>query len=100
MTRRNDSAFNGIGSSFANRRPFVAVVALLGLLAWQLMDLFLVVFGAIIVATALRALASKLEHHLRVPSRWSVLVGLLVVITTLSGFAWAVGDPLAEQLAF
>lgn len=98
MTRRHDSQFNELDPTFAKRVVFVAVVALLALLAWQLLDLFLLVFGAIIVAIALRALASKLERYLRVPSRWSVLVALLIVIASLVGLGWMVGDPLAEQL--
>ena len=98
MTRRDSSRFDGIDSGFAARVLFVAAVAVLVLLAWQLMDLFLLVFGAVIVATALRAFAAKLEHYLHVPARWSVLVGVSVIVIALFWFGWLMGEPLAEQL--
>lgn len=69
MTRKDNSASGAIDSVFAARVLFVGAVAVLVLIAWQLMDLFLLIFGAIIVATALRAFASKLENYLHVPSR-------------------------------
>ena len=98
MTRRDDSRFNDIDSTFAKRVLFVAIVAVLGLLAWQLLDLFLLVFAATVVAVALKALARKLERHLRMPPRWSIAASLLLIIAALIGFGWIIGDPLTEQL--
>ena len=84
--------------TFPRKVLLVTVVVLLVLLAWQLMDLMMLTFGALILAAALRALAETLEKYLRVPPRWSVIVGLLLVTLLLSAGIWALGDPLAEQL--
>lgn len=98
MAPRPDSRPDGTESTFARRVVLVAAVAVLAVIAWQLLDLFLLVFGAIIVAIALRSLAGVLERYLRVPSRWSVMSALLIIIAGLIGFGWMVGDPLAEQI--
>lgn len=98
MTRRDDPRPEAVDPTFAKRVMFVAVVAVLALLAWLLMDLFLLVFAAIVVAMALKALASRLERYLRVPPGWSVAAAVLLVVAALTGFGWVMGDPLAEQL--
>lgn len=83
--------------TFPHKVLLVTVVVLLVLLAWRLMDLMMLSFGAVILAAALRALAQALETYLRVPPRWSVIAGLLLVTLSLSAGIWALGDPLAEQ---
>jgi predicted PurR-regulated permease PerM len=75
----------------------VAFVLFLALMAWQLLDLIMLAFGAVIVATVLRALASALERHARVPTQLSVVAALLLVVFLISAVAWFVGEPLAEQ---
>jgi predicted PurR-regulated permease PerM len=75
----------------------VAFALLLALMAWQLLDLIMLAFGAVIVATVLRALAAALERHARVPAKVSVVAALLLVVFMFAGVAWFVGDPLAEQ---
>jgi predicted PurR-regulated permease PerM len=66
-------------------------------MAWQLLDLIMLVFGAVIVATVLRSLAVALERHARVPTQISVVVALLLVVLMIAAVAWFVGDPLAKQ---
>jgi predicted PurR-regulated permease PerM len=71
---------------------------LLVALLWHLADVLVLVFGAVVVAVALRAFTGRLERA-RVPPRWSLAVALLLLV----GFgavvvAW-IGDPLAEQLS-
>jgi predicted PurR-regulated permease PerM len=68
------------------------------LLAWQLMDLLVLAFGAVVIATTLRAVTSALERYLRVPPRWSLPTALLFGVTALVLGIWSIGDPLAEQL--
>jgi len=75
----------------------VAFALLLALMAWQLLDLIMLAFGAVIVATVLRALAAVLERHARVPAKVSVVAALLLVVFMIAAVAWLVGEPLAEQ---
>lgn len=76
----------------------VGCALLLVVLAWQLADLFMLVFGGVIVAVVLRVLANALERHLRLPGRWSVMSALTLVVLAIAGGLWLLGDPLAEQV--
>lgn len=85
-------------SPFARRVLVVLGAVLLLALLWHLADVLVLVFGAIVVAVALRAFSGQLEHW-RVPQRWSLAAALLLLL----GFgalvvAW-IGEPLAEQLS-
>ena len=83
--------------TFPHKVLLVAFALLLALMAWQLLDLIMLVFGAVIVATVLRSLAVALERHARVPTQISVVVALLLVVLMIAAVAWFVGDPLAKQ---
>lgn len=83
--------------NFPRKVLLVAFALLLALMAWQLLDLIMLTLGAVIVATVLRALASALERHARVPTKVSVLAALLLVVFMITAVAWFVGEPLAEQ---
>jgi predicted PurR-regulated permease PerM len=84
--------------SFTRRVLFVLGAVLLLALVWHLADVLVLVFGAVVVAVALRAFAGGLERA-RVPPRWSLALALLLLVAffTLVG-AW-IGEPLAEQLS-
>ena len=81
----------------ARRMLVVVAVAALALLAWQLSDVFLLLFGAIILATALRALAAPLERYLRLSPRLAVATAILVAAAAIAAGSWLIGDRLAEQ---
>lgn len=94
------AAPEGAGTTWTYPRKvaLVGFLLLLGLLAWRLMDLFMLLFGAVVVAVVLRVLAEALEKYARLPPRWSVLVTLLLLLALTAGGLWLLGDPLAEQL--
>ena len=80
-------------------RP-LAVFALLGMLAWlafRLSDVLLMLFGAVIVAVALRALAQPLGDRLRMPPRLAVGVATALAVIGIVLGSWLVGDRLLEQ---
>jgi len=83
--------------TFPRKVSLVAFAMLLALVAWQLLDLIMLAFGAVIVATALMGLASVLERHARLPAKMSVVTALLLVVFMIAALALLVGDPLAEQ---
>jgi predicted PurR-regulated permease PerM len=83
--------------TFPRKVLLVAFALLLALMAWQLLDLIMLAFGAVIVATALRALAALLERHARVPAKVSVVAVLVLVTLVIAAGTWLVGEPLAEQ---
>jgi predicted PurR-regulated permease PerM len=82
---------------FARRVLIVAALIALALLAWRLADFIILVLGAVVVGVVLRALAGRLERHLRVPPRWSLLATVLLLVALFALGTWWIGDPLAEQ---
>jgi predicted PurR-regulated permease PerM len=84
--------------SFTRRVLFVLGALLLLALLWHLADVLVLVFGAVVVAVALRALAGRLELW-RVPPRWSLAVALLLIVASGALVVAWIGEPLAEQLS-
>lgn len=76
----------------------VAIVALV-LLAWRLLDVFVLVFGGVLVATALRSLSHPLQRRLHVPATLALALVVVGVALVLGSAAWAMGDSAAEQVA-
>jgi predicted PurR-regulated permease PerM len=75
----------------------LAAVLLIAL-AWIVRETLLLVFGAVVVAILLRALAAPLVHRTGLKQRWAVLLVLLVLLTVVGTGLWLIGAPLAEQL--
>lgn len=84
--------------AFSHQVLVVAGTVVVLALIWKLADVFVLVFGAIVVAVALRTLIGKLER-LGIPRRYSFTSALLLILLAGAGtIAW-IGDPLAEQLS-
>ena len=91
-------AINTVDSSTFTRRVLFVLGALLLLaLLWHLADVLVLVFGATVVAVALRAFTTRLEQW-RVPPRWSLATALLLLLAFGTLVVLWIGDPLAEQL--
>jgi predicted PurR-regulated permease PerM len=75
----------------------IAAVLLLAL-SWLLREPAMVVFGAILFAATLHAMADPLARHTPLSPRAAVGVVLVALATLLVGGLWLVGDPLSEQL--
>ncbi len=102
MTSDASQAGGGPAVSRARTPPrilSVVAAAALALLVWQLSDLLLLLFGAIILATTLRTLASPLERYLRFSPRTAVLVTVVVGLTASVAGVWIIGDRLAAEFA-
>jgi predicted PurR-regulated permease PerM len=75
----------------------IAMLVLLAL-AWQLREPAMVVFGAVLFAATLRAMADPLAAHTPLSRRAAVGLVLVVLVALLAGGLWLLGDPLSEQL--
>jgi predicted PurR-regulated permease PerM len=80
-------------------RPMALVLflGLLVLLAFRLSDLLLMLFGAVIVAVALRALALPLGRYLRLSPRLAVGLAVALAMLVVVLGSWLVGDRLLTQ---
>jgi predicted PurR-regulated permease PerM len=73
-------------------------VVLLLVAAWALRQPLLLVFGAVVMATLLRALADPLARVTPLSPRVAVGVIVLFGLVLLTGGLWLLGNPLTEQL--
>lgn len=90
-TRRDDLRFV-VKTAFV-----VAGVAILVLVGWQLTGVALLFFGAVLVATALRSLAGLIEKVAPLPSPWSLLVAVLLILAIGAAASVFLGAQLADQ---
>src|SRR5262245_3144097 len=81
------------------RRVFI-VVAVGALIAavWALSDILLLLFGSILFAVALHAVASPLETHLGIGRRPALLLGGSFILATLAVAGFLLGPELAVQM--
>jgi len=81
-----------------SRRVIIAVsITALYIAAWWLRDVFLFLFGGLILATALRAGATRIARIAPIPE--PVALGMVVVgiVALLSALFWLVGGRVAIQ---
>lgn len=84
---------------FAVRVLIAVGIAALALAAWALSSVLMLVFGALIVSTLLRAVAGALERWARVPSGWAPALAVVAIAMLLGLAGWLIGDRLARQFA-
>ena len=81
------------------RRALIAIgLAALAILVWQLRTVIVLLFGAVVMATIVRALADPLSRHLRLPERVAVLIAVLLIVGVIAGVAWLLGQQIAAQM--
>lgn len=73
------------------------LLIVLGLLAWRLSDVLVLMFGAVIVAVTLQTLAAPLRRHLRLKARLAVAVAVVLTLALLVFGSWLIGDRLVAQ---
>jgi predicted PurR-regulated permease PerM len=82
---------------FVRRALIVIALAALALLLWQLRTVLVLLFGAIVVGTIIRAIAEPVSKHLRLPDGVAVLFAVLLLVGVLVGVGWLLGQQIASQ---
>jgi len=75
----------------------VAGIVLLIVALWQLADLILLGFGAVVVATILRSLAGLIERVTPLKDGWSLALGSLLVAGLIGSFVYLLGAQIYAQ---
>jgi predicted PurR-regulated permease PerM len=83
---------------FVRRVLIVLALATLFFLAWQLRMLFLMLFGAVVIATIFRAVADAICKYTRAPSGVATGLAILIVLGTLAGLIAMFGAHIMQQL--
>lgn len=81
------------------RRAFI-VLALAGLVAaaWVLADILLLLFGAVLIAVLLRAIASPLVRKVGLPEHYALLAAVLVILLVGAAAVLMLGPELSRQM--
>ena len=93
MTERND----GLTPGFIQRVLFVIVAAFGAFLIFKLTGLWMLIFGAVVIATVLRALAEPLIRYTPLNPAFAVLSVLVAVLAFLAVTVSLFGLQIADQ---
>ena len=83
--------------AFVRRALIVIALAAVALLLWQLRTVLVLLFGAVVIGTIIRAIAEPLTKHLRLPDGVAVLTAVLLLVGVLAGVGWLLGQQIAAQ---
>ncbi|UUP18268.1 hypothetical protein NTH_02748 [Nitratireductor thuwali] len=75
----------------------VGAVIVGALLLWQLSNVLLLFFGAIVVAVILRSGAKALEDNTPVKAPWSLILSILAIAALMGGFFFLLGTQIASE---
>jgi predicted PurR-regulated permease PerM len=79
-----------------NYTPYIVIIG--GLLVWQLYDVLLLVFSAVLVACILRSLSDALERHTPLSSGWALVASCLITALILLAFIVLLGAQIEGQV--
>ena len=83
---------------FVRRLLIVLAITALAAAIWALSDMILLLFGAVLIAVMLRAIADPITAYIRIPDPWALLLAGLLVIAILVLAAYFLGPELAKQM--
>jgi predicted PurR-regulated permease PerM len=79
-------------------RVLIAVgIVALAILTWRLATVFLLIFGSIVLAAALRALSGGVAHYTPLSERWSLALVVVLLAIGLGVGGWLIGAQVAHQ---
>lgn len=87
----------GQDSRFIRRVLIVIALVSVVLLAWQLRAVLLMLFGAAVVATIVRALSEPIARATRLPESIAVALASLIIAAVLVALGWTMGAQFAAQ---
>ncbi len=95
MTVKQDAP---LSATFIQRVLFVIVAVALALLAFKLLGLWLLIFGAIIIAVILRGLAEPLIRFLHIKDKFAVILALFGVLALIVTAFYLFGRELVAEV--
>jgi predicted PurR-regulated permease PerM len=80
------------------RRALIVISLSAGVfLLWQVRTVLVLLFGAVMVATIFRAIADILQKHLRLPSRFAVMLAIILVVAIIALVVWLIGSQVSAH---
>jgi predicted PurR-regulated permease PerM len=90
--RRGDAAF-------VRRVLIVAAVAVIALLLWSVVDILVLIFGAVLVGVLLHALAEPVADRTPLTEGWALVAATLTLLAGIGLAAWLFGAEVRAQVA-
>jgi predicted PurR-regulated permease PerM len=75
----------------------VLAIAALALLLWTLRNVFILVFGSVVLAVILRVIANPLKKALNLPDKLALLLSILLVTGIIALALWLFGQDIGRQ---
>ena len=85
------------GGAFVRKALIVIALAAGAFLLWQLRFVIVLLFGAVVVGTIIRAIADPCTNRLRMPPGVAVLIAVLLIVGIVTGVAWMLGRQISMQ---
>jgi predicted PurR-regulated permease PerM len=82
---------------FALRCAIAAIVAALAVVLWRAADVVVLVFGAVVLAVALRSLMGLVTRYTPIGGSWALALVVVVLLLIIGGLGLLIGAHLAEQ---
>lgn len=98
MAAKPDPSHEPLSIGFMQRVLFVILAIGLAILAVKLLGLWLLVFGAIIIAVILRGLAEPLMRYCKLKDKPAVAIALVGLIALIAGTVVLFGNQLSVQI--
>lgn len=84
--------------TFVRRTLIVLALAALVFLTWELRNLLLMLFGAVVVATIFRALADRIRSYTKIREGLAVVLAIFLILGIASGLIALFGAHIARQI--
>src|ERR1700687_5596999 len=88
----------GSEGQFVRRVLIVAGVVALAALVWALSEIFLLVFGSVLLAVILRFIAAVFAAHTGMRRNWSLVVAGLVILAVVASAIFLFGAQIRGQV--
>lgn len=85
-------------AEYTRRLLIIGLFIVLLIMAWQLLDLLLLIFGAVLLAVLLRAIADPLASSTRLPQNWSLVLAVIGVLAFVLVAGWLFGAEIRSQM--
>lgn len=82
---------------FTTRALIVVALGAGAFLLWHLRFVLVLLFGAVLIGTIIRAIADPFRKHLRFPDSLAVLTSFLFILAVVVGTGWLLGAQLTQQ---
>ncbi len=90
--------FRASRTEFVRRVLIAGLILVLALVVWKLLDLLLLLFGAVLIGVLLRALADALSAGTRLPPQWSLLLAVAGLAGVFVVVGWLFGAEVGAQM--